>query len=660
MRFRRALKEKTYMKFHHILSFGHARSACLHALAAFGGLLLLAGCSDDTISQPEEGGSSFLSQQLHISLNVSTMTDTRSTRADGDNIWTNGDGSATTDGTNKQEVTATDPENQIHDAYICFVEHGDEGPTNLLLVIPTDERYPSAETDVTLKHEVATVRELLDIYGKTVDVYVVANTGYTSLEHNFKTTEATGKNPLNSTFDITGFGAVVGTFGTNGKSLPLVNHDNTITINIGGNANDSQEVKEANLKKLFTRLEGGDLWWDLKDDNTTKLDLERAVARIEYKDLTRNSQSSGSTDSDPGQAVAGEEENEGEENGEGDTGGESGEETVTKDSKDLPKHTYWIGQMGVMIKLHSLQPFNVNTESYLFRHTSAGTDVGANNAAVHALFGNENGGETGEYNWIANPDWKNYSALETAITFPRSFLNGLTVTATNYNIDAAGGCVVTVDELEKATPSRDGYFPFAYVTENTLPSTDLMTAVKQIPNPNGNEPTEVPLMLDYATGIAFKFLVLDNKGEAYTNKTPAIDTPVEFSWSTDDEDKDKFELIITNQETQKWVKAEKVMAGYEQKDENGESVDDTTKPIYNYYLTYVAPIQHNNDPSYTQANPTQTPPMFYGVVRNNSYQLRVNSVIDLPLPQDPRTIFLQIDCNVLPWNVRWDEDVTLY
>lgn len=555
-------------------------------------LMLFVGCSNDKFDE-DLSTKSPDSTPLYVSLTVKTPA-TRSTRDDNDKGYTEENGNS-----HLESVTGTENETRLHSAVIFFVD--EEGEVCLKLDADDDIIGPyKGITNITA--EIEDISKLTALKGKTLELYVVGNEYQTSLNHTLSDKSENGKTnkPEDAKFSIDSYGAPIGRFNHGGNIMPLVNASAGPVITIPNTEGD--ELVKYIISK-FDRHGKDALYWDINNKDNA-LDLERAVARFEYHDLlTRETLNEG-----------------------GDMAG-----VAAAESKNLPKNQFYIEGMGIILELAGLKPFNVSKEAYLFRHTAEGSLEKATGSA--GIFGIENGGNN-RYTWVANPDWGTlangaYSLNETRAS---TFLNELKITETAYEI-GPGSDWIDISTIEGNSNEQDDYHPFAYVMENTLPSVDLMEEYEETQGTNGVEKNYI--VTKYATGVAFKFKVMDNKGKAFTKETSAEDTPAQYTWDTENVD----DLIITDPATTKWVKVNQESDGC-------------------YYLTYIAVVVHND--SDNKAAGKEYAPMYYGVVRNNTYQISVKSIKFLPLPREPQTVFVTIDCRVAPWDTRWDDDVTLY
>lgn len=557
-----------------------------------GGLILttfLFSCSDkDGINSPSDYSSDDNSARYYINLRVQTPS-SDGTRSTTDNTQP-GDSS---DG----ELPAAENENSLTSAQIFLCDT--DG--NVLTYLKTsetggltgEENYKftnTSSTDYRLKIEID-VPKLLKLKGQRLKMIMVGN--YKQISHNLDSIVAGTTNISNlidAVFSISSVdGDPIGDFGdgNKGKILPLVNKENfEIDFLKDVEDGDLTDVLAA-IRAIFSEKDpdGGRVY-----SVTNTLKLERAVARIDFKDRADNDDKSQDLENFP-----------------------SGVNT---------DYVYQIGASKVFMCIDQLQVFNVNTSSNLFRQTIKGTNFdafGVNNEVIK-LFGIEkNDAELGDgfYNWISSADW-----LSPNRKTP-SFKNDLEINTTTkeHKINGTEG-KVSVETLDGRT-THDSYHPWCYVSENTIPNIDLM---------------ETDKLPSQATGVAFTFKLLNKLGEDLEYSATGVNYPTAITKSTTT-GADATTITITMPDG-KWMDVEKV----------GD----------NYYLTYYAFLVHNDttqDPETPQdqvdGEEIVVPgPMKYGVVRNNVYQISVNKVDNLPDPEDPKTLYLQLDIKVLPWTVR--------
>ena len=410
---------------------------------------------------------------------------------------------------------------------------------------------------VSIRAVVDDETSLYELAGKKVSVWLVGNAQELTMQHNLSDNIAEGGclSPSEAVFRINDIEALpIGATGESGHLLPLVNASEFI-LDL-----EDIEANDAEIGTLFQRNGNNESVWQL-NESAAPLQLERGVARIDFKDIDR----SGFPDN------------------------------VTPDSHSvglsLP-YSYIIGNTSVIVRLHHMQPFNVSPESYLFRHTSEGSFTEAKSPAD--LLGAEGREQaSGSYRWVATPDWE---LTGGAFTKRSNFLNPLTIDGRNYRIEGEKG-KIDIEELIKIAPADDGYYPWCYVTENTLPSVSLMIDRDD----EGN-----PVVSNYATGVAFTFEVLDTNGN-----------PLRFSAN-----REGYPSEITNSEGG----SETICIH-----ENEKSSMEIEPEDGGYYLTYIAYIVHEDSEENSQGD---IPPMHYGVVRNNIYQMSISRINALPNATD--------------------------
>lgn len=287
-----------------------------------------------------------------------------------------------------------------------------------------------------------------------------------------------------------------------------------------------------------------------------------------------------------------------------------------KDANDDFK--YEIEGSNLNLKLFSLQPLNVNNEAYLYRHVVNGSTITAFEPGEMHLLEVERG-KTG-YNWVANPDWdlvdgsKNELTGFNKVTIGKNSINNDVITGVNGTAAIHKISTITSECKSKYPETVENvsrtYYPFCYVMENTVPTVELM---------------EGSNLWKYATGLAFTFRILDKDGKPLTTSTTSDQYPTEVS-------KQSGNTIRVTLPNGLW------------KDVDYDSVNE------GYFLTYYAFIKHNVSQTIKA--------MEYAVVRNNVYQISVNSIKNLPDPEYPDLVF-EVYSYVVPWELRTDDDVIL-
>ena len=597
--------------------------------------MIFFACKDELINSNEKTETLVPAKTYYLTLNINTQGDAITRAGDDENENSNRETAygpeTNTDGSSTQgTVSAKENENKINTAeiYVCTgntVLASFYSPTSAQVMTRAQAGYSSSdEIDWVLRAEL-TQKQIEDFaqYGdKGLDLYVVANmsTGNNFAASLLKNSEI----DEDATFKTDRIGSSpIEDFGTEGKVLPLMNA-NKLTFNKLKDT-DVKAALETKVEALLKMFKSNQTGISVLDMGT--LNLERGVARIEYKDYART----------------------------GKNEDRKANLANTADNADLPDNTFVINGVSFKIELKSLQVFNVNKESYLFRHSSEGiiTSTGSYAYGKPTIFGFERGTGSG-YTWIANPDWESTNEDVSEInnfTKEPDFYNSLDLSTSflvtddkDKTIQSSYGIIDVETLLNRKTNDEDGYHPWCYITENTMPSTDyfkdeLDSNNTTAPDGSDNTTSSLPPVMQYATGVAFKFLVLDKTGEPL--QYDSENYPDEIK--KDSENSDNKAIIITDRNNQ-WMKV------LPEKYKEGE--DEKT----GYFLTYIAPIVHNSQQGY---NPSagNYPPMFYGVVRNNTYQMSINSITGLPRPNQPSSMFIKIDIKVLAW-ARHDITVT--
>ena len=524
-------------------------------------LLFFVSCSlvDEKITEPEQPGTSAVSD-LYITLTLSLPNQVEETRAPETNE----------DGNSGNYLGGAENEIKLETATLYLYDIHDNSDNRIVDFLyqesaPTKAPDPDATYKIVYKIPIKTFKLWSE---KEYGLAIVGNEGkdYSGLSHNL-----ISQGMMNATFKLSNvedlpigdFGDEKNSEGQNvGKVMPLVNKSAIPIVfpKIEDGMTDEQIIRF--LETHFGRDEKNNNLKLLKDQ---VVELERAVARIDVRDKDRGNEST--------------------------------------------PWVYQIGQNDFKIKLHELQVFNVNSISYLFRHTSTdGTNI--------SLFGIENDKESALYTWIAGPDWsasggsftKNadglLNPLETENKEESKIINGIKVSNASYPGE------ILIETLNSRSNTKDGYKPWCYVTENTIPSVDLMSEENR---------------LDYATGVAFTFQILGTNGEALKYDDNGIYYPNGITNAT------QANSIRLTDKAGNWIEVEPASDG-------------------NYYLTYYYFIRHNDPLS------DKIDPMELAIVRNNVYELMVKSVSNLPNPNEPESYYLDVDIRVLSW-VKHDVEV---
>lgn len=438
----------------------------------------------------------------------------------------------------------------------------DENDETILLLNSSPSPVKNNDGSYSFKFPVK-IEQLKSFSGRKLNFYFVGNAWETQLNHNFGSTAEDKKNALYATFDISPeILSSVGIFSEHNLPIPIVSSRAYKLDLSSGIEYDSPNYSDVQITEAFIKSKFINHIWNIFPGK--KIQMERALARIDYKDKERN-------------------------------------------SNENP-FTYKIGTSDINIKLKAIQPFNINKKCYLFRHTVNGSIQSAfdlNNKP--GIFGDEGPDSEGNFNWIANPDWN----FEEAVKQPE-FINNLTIDekAGIWHIDDISEKIIINELITRDL--QDGYHPLCYLAENTIPMTEMMT-YNILPN--------------YATGIAFYFNILDKKGNPL-NRTSAEDELPEGVTLKNDK---ILSITIGNR-----------------------NIHLTTDPEDNdeYQLIYFGFIMHDPDRNSIVA------PMEYGVVRNNVYQLSIESVSNLPDYSSTADIISSIKLNISVSDWEYDDKYT--
>ena len=543
--------------------------------------ITLASCSSrDDLDGPQDPDApstdgTIGQKNYYIALNVK-LPSTSGTRSSTEN-----DGSSS-----DFEFEGSTKENLLNSAEIYFLDANYRVITSFATTSDTnDGRELTISPDNTYDYKIyveVDINELTQLTGHTIYMVVVGNAGAPNYTSGFRhTLNSDYPNSAKLTNVSLGANGTLKDYGDDnqGQIMPLVSAK-TLKLDALGNINRDGSLSGDDLIRAITAVFTGSLVKDGQNHYSYPVgtvNLERCVARIDYRDRTAEERESG-----------------------------------------IEEWTYRIGKndnvSDFYIRLNQLQAFNINSGSYLFRHAIAGTTDGAiNNNEGIILFGDENGTGSG-YNWIMGHDWtlssgnwgKNPSLLN-----PKADL----ATSTDASI--------LISTLKERTPKgtssapEDLYFPWRYVTENTLPTKSMMESYEDLDQ--------------NATGVAFTFILQDNTGK----------NDLEYS-----DTKENYPLGCTNVNVNSTDKSDHSICLTMP---NGQWINVSPNDDGKYELTYYGYLVHNNP------NATTLDPMEYGVVRNNAYQIMVNSVGNLPNPEDPKTMYLEITSNIKPWQQRGND-----
>ena len=539
-------------------------------------LMGLTGCINDVPFYKEEPEIKGDVVDYYITLTLTLPTQTYDTRS-----------STTADGESSSGyLEGSVNEVQLKQATLYFY---DLSSYKVLLVVNEDPIIQTREALVDKQFGLTyrvTLEDLKKVLGKRVGLVVVGNEGsvYSGITHSLEE----GADVFTAKFSISSpMQRPIGDFGNDNKGqiMPLVNaNEFTVDFSEIPASGTDQEISKNIKEKL--NFSNNTIFL------TPQLEMERAVARIDWKDTDRS-------------------------------------QMEIKDP-----NIYQIGKTALYIELYSLQEFNINKQSYLFKHTAKGTTKGAN--SEQKLFGKErkipDGTKTDEnsddsddeeeslYNWVAGADWG--SLTNSSYNKGGTFLNSSIIDPEKSIITGVNGNTgsIKISELSDRT-TQDGYYPWIYISENTLPSISTDLTAK-------------------ASGIAFTFKIKNGTDDlTLEDVNTGTNLPSNISKASNEEDETGKAIRITDEE------GSYVIVPYtEVKGENEEILLDES----GYFLTYYGFIVHNNDEAYKDV----MAPMYHGVVRNNVYQVSVKSISGLPHPNEPESQFLSLQIKVLAWAKR--------
>lgn len=572
----------------------------------------LQACVSDKLTEPNPSDSDN-SPQFYFALTLSTP-EANSSRSETEEDGGSSDG-------NQEGIQK---ENKISYAYIYFF---DKASKNHLATFTVEEGKPKHIYNNTYslyaKVEIADLRKLLR--SKEANVYVIANATRTVTSYATEDDFQDAKFSITSINETDSYSRPFSMEGENSMYCPMSNLDyftvDLSRVNITENATDA-EVANAALKYFNENYQDddgnkGNLWNISKTKGT--LLLERSIARIDY--IKHPSSDSKYTLDDDGAPIF-----------------------------HLAKAVGPNGEK-VYLKLKGMQLFNVSKEAFTFRHTSAGTLISGlkEGETKGSIFNHENANSNhgtttpeGEddptdrtsYRWIYDTDWKNkikdnVESGDLTIKnldvnyFLNQSMTGLdedgNVEVTSWGITeetgkTPNGYIAYIDLLQNEFLAlrNNGYIPWHYVMENTLPSTEIMG-------------------IPFSTGVAFYMEVI-----LKDNENSDIDVKGVYDPTTN-------RLRITMTE-----------AAGDLKDYYQDPEWITEGEGGYYRLTYRYLIEHNNEKEGTVSGGSgnkgdNLAPMQIGIVRNNIYQLAINSISNLPQPHEPDNGYISVSVNILSW-----------
>lgn len=545
--------------------YKHLISSRFHLLGAFC-ILLFAGtmmsCSDREEVAPEPDEELISDLEYYFTVTLTVPENTRSI--------TEEDGSSN-DGTQ----AGFENENKVSRAHLYFfdAERGDYlisfTASQTLATEWLDSKYA-----IYAKISVAQMRELFS--HNSSHLYVIANADPDQTTFTNETEFKSATFSISNLNNATDYARPFNMNSTYGFACPMANSDyytiDLSSVNVNASSSDAEVANAALSLFNSTYVDSDDNkanLWKISDRHGF-LRLERSIARIDYKNY---------------------------------------DEPQVFRPKDKNQNYYAFGPNGeqVYLEMAGMQVFNISKKSYSFRHTSDGNQTsGTRTGGNIAIFDTENDNTTpaGEgnpdYRWIYDCDWGlktqgNIGNAGSLFLNSASTINGWKFQSSAYTRYQA------LHDNNSADETTNGYLPWHYVMENTLPNTDMMD-------------------LNYSTGVAFylKVILKDANG---VDKTPTDGNP--------------FRVYMPDLSYQipEWNEDEEY-----------------------YYFTYKYLIEHNNvkegNVNGTTGEKTNKAPMQIGIVRNNIYQLSVNSINNLPDPNEPDNVYMTVSVNVLDWNRR--------
>lgn len=555
-------------------------------------LLALAACSDKDEPGIENNTGGLESNKYYFALNLS-MPEVATSRATTDENGNTAD--------NNQTVAATDNENALNAADIYLVDKDNtvvaSFSTTGSQTYYTEIQHETDKAQHTVFVEV-NVDNLMSYIKSNTDglsIIVVGNNGTGNSGIN---QTVTGSDASTAIFPNTLGSAPIGAFGTDGegKVMPLVSTEAVAMTALNGVTTSGKTDNEilAAIRALFTptsNYRGTTLTGEVNTMPLT-IKLERAVARVDYKDRTAD------------------------------------ERKVTLlgvANTQLNDFQYKIGDSDILIELDRINVYNQLSGTYLFRHTAAGDNSAATGAAY--LFGDENGGNSA-YNWVVTPNWTYGSSAYTLGT-TYSYLNPLK-TGEAYTPTLASTADVSVANMKLCAAqytSDGGYTPCIYIPENTVHSKALMTTEN---------------LEKYATGVAFTFRVCTKTSGTdrfLTSSDLESTLPAGISKSTTTTGQNAITLTMP---TGEWMDVVPTSGGY-------------YELTYYGFLNHNNGTTTHNGAGITAENYTTLNPMHFAIVRNNAYQVSLANINHLPDEKDPKKLYLELKIEVKPWVKRRNE-----
>lgn len=632
-------------------------------------LILISGCSDEKINEPNSSGEKTDGKTFYLSVNLScpsTLVTRSSTESDGTSDY-----DKTEDGEEERKDTfdGFQRENVVYPLYLYFFSYedylNDYGETitgekylftkeyrkvidfNLSNLQPISIRIELSPEEVKQLAEKNCIRVYASgniYYDDHINISSwYKDKSFISFDAKYNLNEITGSVNEDSSF-LLDFPSkeesqkeIDYTTTMNGSNIPVLNSE---LIELNFEKLKSVDIEEYIAKMNFnfdlTELTAR-INTNLNECFNKEIEFERMLARVDFRDRSPN-----------------------------------GTLLYPLKNKDAV--------CPFQVKLVAMTPINVSRRSYLFRHTATGDNLGGLYDAGEegnpgsgfniSMFGIENGNASSstEYNWIADADWEfkrdkaeNWNSSDLQNYFYNIPDTDISMMDPNNNYNHLDPFIGQIghglgynrgfkamkmeeffsDSYWTYTAEGNTYYPWRYFTENTLPSTDAM-------------------IRGLSTGIAFTTLLCDNNGKPI----PQIPGDTFKDFITYEERDGEHYIIIKydGKEVEcKW-ETNVVYPHWRPYIYFGDYIEPDQHHISEgYHLTYFYFFRHNNN-----NDPNVTGPMEYGIVRNNIYRIAVAGFNGLPTPYNPEdpdeptpeNQCIAVDLKVLAW-AKHDINVSL-
>ena len=397
-----------------------------------------------------------------------------------------------------------------------------------------------------------------------------------------------------------------------GKKIPMTN-DDYIDLNFSGLSENDIEVY---IEKMYSNEDITELTTKINNAITTSfnktINLKRGLARIDYRDLS-----------------------------------EKGDFIYPLKYRD--------NNCKIKLKIWSLSPINISRKFYVFPHTASGDISGASydpskyedmlSGFEVSRFGIENNNANlTSYRWVADQDWgykKGQSQTWNGSDIGNYFFNMPSVDSNDFYAEP-GMTPIFISSLVnenhfKYVEGGNTYYPWRYLSENTLPSTESM-------------------IRGLTTGICFKvifegspgmFQLIEGSDNEYSDNVENFVKYLKANYDTTKEPEITYERIGDSLSYKFIINGNPVIIDYSR--ESGNTM--------NYYYFF----KHNDNGIQGVMGP-----MEYAIVRNNIYRIAVQGFNGLPTPYDPEDpdepdkpqeeFDIMVDLKVLSWAKR---DITV-